>query len=268
MNSIYMYLYLYLQCVLFSGVCTFVSWHFVIAINVRRPSSQRKPVSQWARPQYARGNSAPLLPLLVLTHATHCIILDWHYFWGHSGEMPVLNTTKLVSFLSAFSYFLLRCVANFRRGAGCAGQQRDASLMCLTLPMACPSVNAFASYSYVYAWLSMCMSLSVGLPLYVCVCVSENLSESRICYFIGIQFELSLFFPVHMRFLPVKMNFFLLFAIVHCCNSCCYCCCYWYSLLFLFLLQTQPPTVWDLKASLLLYLSTYVCQWVCALPQS
>lgn len=36
--------------------------------------------------------------------------------------------------------------------------------------MACPSVNAFASYSYVYAWLSMCMSLSVGLPQYVCVC--------------------------------------------------------------------------------------------------
>lgn len=169
-----MYLYLYLQCVLFSGVCTFVSWHFVIAINVRRPSSQRKPASEPApntrgvtHPSLCSPRHSPLFTLLVLTHATHCIILDWHYFWGHSGEMPVLNTTKLVSFLSAFSYFLLRCVANFRRGAG---QQRDASLMCLTLPMACPSVNAFASYSYVYAWLSMCMSLSVGLPLYVCVC--------------------------------------------------------------------------------------------------
>lgn len=66
-----------------------------------------------------------------------------------------------------------------------------------------------------------------------------------------------------MRFLPVKMNFFLLFAIVHCCNSCCCCGCFWCSMLFLFLLQTQPPTVWDLKASLLLYLSTYVCQCVC-----
>lgn len=267
MNSIYMYLYLYLQCVLFSGVCTFVSWHFVIAINVRRPSSQRKPVSQWARPQYARGNSAPLLPLLVLTHATHCIILDWHYFWGHSGELPVLNTTKLVSFLSAFSYFLLRCVANFRRGAGCARGSNETPLSCASR---CPwrvlqSTPLLVTVTYTHGCPCACLCRSVGLPLYVCVCVSENLSESRICYFIGIQFELSLFFPVHMRFLPVKMNFFLLFAIVHCCNSCC---CFWCSLLFLFLLQTQPPTVWDLKASLLLYLSTYVCQWVCALPQS
>lgn len=112
--------------------------------------------------------------------------------------------------------------------------------------------------------------VSVGRSASVCLCVSENLSESRICYFIGIQFELSLFFPVHMRFLPVKMNFFLLFAIVHCCNSCCCCGCFWCSMLFLFLLQTQPPTVWDLKASLLLYLSTYVCNLcvcVCSAPE-
>lgn len=172
MNSIYMYLYLYLQCVLFSGVCTFVSWHFVIAINVRRPSSQRKPVSQWARPQYARGNSAPLLPLLVLTHATHCIILDWHYFWGHSGEMPVLNTTKLVSFLSAFSYFLLRCVANFRRGAGCARGSNETPLSCASR---CPwrvlqSTPLLVTVTYTHGCPCACLCRSVCPCMFVCVC--------------------------------------------------------------------------------------------------
>lgn len=60
----------------------------------------------------------------------------------------------------------------------------------------------------------------------------------RICYFIGIQFELSLFFPVHMRFCPgrfsldlfsfvcglVKMNFpIFTSSIVLGCSCCCSC---------------------------------------------
>lgn len=58
-----MYLYLYLQCVLFSGVCTFVSWHFVIAINVRRPSSQRKPASEPAPNTRRATHPSTLAPL-------------------------------------------------------------------------------------------------------------------------------------------------------------------------------------------------------------
>lgn len=174
-----MYLYLYLQCVLFSGVCTFVSWHFVIAINVRRPSSQRKPASEPApntrgvtHPSLCSPRHSPLFTLLVLTHATHCIILDWHYFWGHSGEMPVLNTTKLVSFLSAFSYFLLRCVANFRRGAGCG--VRDSSETPLSCASRCPwrvlqSTPLLVTVTYTHGCPCACLCRSVCLCMFVCV---------------------------------------------------------------------------------------------------
>lgn len=162
----YVYLYLYLQCVLFSYIC-FVALryrHKCTSPIYSTETFQLETASNTRGAHYARL-PFPSDPRPVLTHAIHCIILDWHYFWGHSGEMPALNTTKLVSFLSQFSfccccwstYFLLRCVANFR------------CLMCLTLPKAYPSVNALlVTVTYTHGCPCACLC---RLPVSECVCV-------------------------------------------------------------------------------------------------
>jgi len=111
-------------------------------------------------------------------------------------EMPVLNTTKLVSFALGIP---IQYFSRFFSELSCAALRCQLPVGRLTLPMACPSANALLVTGYVYA---MC-----------CVWVCVNLLEGRICYFIGIQFELSLFFPVHMRFFCQWKWIFLLFTL-------------------------------------------------------
>lgn len=173
---------------------TFVSWHFVIAIY-------------GAHLCFA---VAHVLPLRANTWYT------LYYFrlalLLGPLEMPVLNTTKLVSFalgvwiqFASISFLLLLF------------------FFCAALPTSggAPHVahgvsfsQRLASYHYVYAWPCWCVS----------VCLCECLWVSwRAAYVTLLAFNLSYryFFLFICVFLPVKMNFST-FHIVHCC---CFCCC-------------------------------------------
>lgn len=145
-------------------------------------------------------------------------------------ELPVLNTTKLVSFalgawiqFSSYVFFffvLLFFIIYFFAAAALRCQLPEGLL---TLPMACPSANALlVTVTYTQCCADMSMCVLVGGPHMLLYWHSIWVIAIFSCSYAFF------FFPIFFS-LRVKMNFST-FHIEHCCRCCCCCsfgcCCF------------------------------------------
>lgn len=201
---------------------TFVSWHFVIAIY-------------GAHLCFA---VAHVLPLRANTWYT------LYYFrlalLLGPLEMPVLNTTKLVSFalgvwiqFASISFLLFFFVFSALRCQLPEGR--------LTLPMACPSANALlVTITYTHGHVDVCL----------CVCANA-------CELVG---------GPHMLLYWHSIWVIAIFS----CSYAFFCQWKWIFLLFTLSIVVafaaavvveawMQPRLWDFNASLLLYLGTFLC---------